>query len=69
LERLGTVYSAQHPKFGVVRQLGPLVRFSASTNTRRRHAPLAGQHTDEVLTELGLSSEEITGLRERGIVA
>jgi crotonobetainyl-CoA:carnitine CoA-transferase CaiB-like acyl-CoA transferase len=69
LQKLGTVYSAQHPKFGEVRQLGPLVRFSASTNTRRRHAPLGGQHTDEVLTEVGFSSDEIKGLRERGIVA
>jgi crotonobetainyl-CoA:carnitine CoA-transferase CaiB-like acyl-CoA transferase len=68
LERLGTVYSAPHPKFGEVRQLGPLVRLSASAGARRRHAPLAGEHTDEVLTELGFSSDDIYGLRERSIV-
>jgi crotonobetainyl-CoA:carnitine CoA-transferase CaiB-like acyl-CoA transferase len=68
LQRLGTVYSAPHPKFGEVRQLGPLVRLSASAGARRRHAPLAGEHTDEVLTELGFSSDDIKGLRDRSIV-
>jgi crotonobetainyl-CoA:carnitine CoA-transferase CaiB-like acyl-CoA transferase len=68
LERLGTVYSARHPQFGEVRQLGPLVRLTASARARRRHAPLSGEHTDEVLAELGFSAGEITGLRERRIV-
>ena len=31
--------------------------------------PLLGQHTEEVLTELGLPSEEIEALRNRGAVA
>jgi crotonobetainyl-CoA:carnitine CoA-transferase CaiB-like acyl-CoA transferase len=31
--------------------------------------PLLGQHTDEVLAELGRSAEEIAALRERGAVA
>ncbi len=68
LQRLGTVYSAQHPQFGEVRQLGPLVRLTASARARRRHAPLSGEHTDEVLAELGFSAGEIKGLRERKIV-
>jgi crotonobetainyl-CoA:carnitine CoA-transferase CaiB-like acyl-CoA transferase len=68
LQRLGTVYSAQHPQFGEVRQLGPLVRLTASARARRRHAPLPGEHTEEVLAELGFSAGEINGLREHGIV-
>jgi len=68
LLRLGTVYCTQHPQFGVVRQLGPLVRLAAAARAHRRHAPLLGEHTDEVLAELGFSSGEIKGLRERGIV-
>jgi crotonobetainyl-CoA:carnitine CoA-transferase CaiB-like acyl-CoA transferase len=68
LHRLGTVYCTQHPQFGEVRQLGPLVRLAALAPARRRHAPLSGEHTDEVLAELGFSAVEIKGLRERKIV-
>jgi len=68
LLRLGTVYCTQHPQFGAVRQLGPLVRLAAAARAHRRHAPLLGEHTDEVLAELGFSAGEIKGLRERGIV-
>ena len=68
LLELGTVYRAQHPKFGEVRQIGPLVRLAATAPSPRRHAPLPGEQTDEVLAELGLSRDEIAGLRERKIV-
>jgi crotonobetainyl-CoA:carnitine CoA-transferase CaiB-like acyl-CoA transferase len=35
----------------------------------RRQAPAIGEHTGEVLAELGLAQAEIEGLRERGIIA
>ena len=35
----------------------------------RRLAPLLGEHTDEVLAELGLSADERRQLREAGVVA
>jgi crotonobetainyl-CoA:carnitine CoA-transferase CaiB-like acyl-CoA transferase len=31
-------------------------------------APEPGQHSDEVLRELGRTDEEIAGLRERGVL-
>jgi crotonobetainyl-CoA:carnitine CoA-transferase CaiB-like acyl-CoA transferase len=35
----------------------------------RHAAPAAGEHTDEVLRELGLSAAEISGLRSNRVVA
>jgi crotonobetainyl-CoA:carnitine CoA-transferase CaiB-like acyl-CoA transferase len=68
LTRLGTVYSADHPKFGTVRQLGPLARLSKATQSARSHAPLPGEHTDAILAELGFAQTAIADFRERKIV-
>lgn len=38
------------------------------TASVRRPAPLAGQHTREVLAEAGLTEEQITGLAEAGVL-
>jgi crotonobetainyl-CoA:carnitine CoA-transferase CaiB-like acyl-CoA transferase len=35
----------------------------------RRRAPATGEHTDEVLTEVGVESAEIARLREMGALA
>lgn len=43
-------------------------RMSETPGTIRRRAPLLGEHTDEVLTELGYDATEVAGLREREIV-
>jgi crotonobetainyl-CoA:carnitine CoA-transferase CaiB-like acyl-CoA transferase len=44
------------------------VRFSGFKAGYDQPAPLVGQHTREVLSRLGLSSEEITRLEEKGII-
>ena len=66
--RLGTVFSAEHPKFGTVRQIGPLARLSSAAQARRSHAPLPGEHTDVILAELGYSQAAVADLRERKII-
>jgi len=43
-------------------------RLSATPGSIRRRAPLLGEHTDEVLTEIGYQPSEITDLRRDGIV-
>ena len=53
---------------GVV-QPGPAPRFSRTPGAIRRPPPHAGQHTDEVLAELGLHAEAIASLRASGAVA
>jgi crotonobetainyl-CoA:carnitine CoA-transferase CaiB-like acyl-CoA transferase len=51
-----------HPLLGRVRHHGVTPRFSDMTGIIRRTGPLLGQHTEEVLTELGYTREEIEGL-------
>jgi crotonobetainyl-CoA:carnitine CoA-transferase CaiB-like acyl-CoA transferase len=43
-------------------------RMSATPGTIRRRAPLLGEHTDEVLGEIGYDDTQIAGLRDRSIV-
>ena len=43
-------------------------RMSATPGTIRRRAPLLGEHTDEILDELGYATGQIADLRAHGIV-
>ncbi|OBF13425.1 CoA transferase [Mycobacterium sp. ACS4331] len=43
-------------------------RMSATPGEIRRRAPLLGEHTEEVLGEIGYDTEEIAALRERSII-
>lgn len=53
---------------GHLKLIGPPVKFSSSTAEVRREPPVLGQHTDEVLAEMGISSEEARRLREQNVV-
>jgi len=46
----------------------PAVRLSATPASIRRRAPTLGEHTDEVLRELGFSESEIEALRAGAVV-
>jgi formyl-CoA transferase len=48
---------------------GIVPKLSATPGSHRRNAPAIGQDSDAVLKELGLSPDQIRGLREKGIVA
>jgi crotonobetainyl-CoA:carnitine CoA-transferase CaiB-like acyl-CoA transferase len=58
----------QHPKLGQVPVVGMPVSFSRMEPGVRRHAPSRGEHTDEVLAELGYSRDAIADLRARKVV-
>jgi crotonobetainyl-CoA:carnitine CoA-transferase CaiB-like acyl-CoA transferase len=55
-----------HPKAGRLRQARAAARFSATPASIRRGAPALGEHTDEVLGEIGYSTAEIAALRAAG---
>jgi formyl-CoA transferase len=48
---------------------GIVPKLSMTPGGHRRNAPRLGQDTDDVLRELGLTVEQIEGLKRRGIVA
>ncbi len=59
----------EHPAAGAYKLIPPPARFSASPASVRRRAPLAGQHTREVLAEAGLTEPEIARLEEAGLLS
>ncbi|MBC7599527.1 MAG: CoA transferase, partial [Polaromonas sp.] len=48
---------------------GIVPKLSATPGQHRRNAPALGQDTDDVLRELGLTPEQIQGLKGRGIIS
>ena len=65
----GMVVDTAHATLGAVRTLGPPVKFSDTPAAVTRAAPVLGQHTDEVLRELGYADGEIETLRADGAAA
>jgi crotonobetainyl-CoA:carnitine CoA-transferase CaiB-like acyl-CoA transferase len=56
------VVETRHPKAGKVRAIGCPVKLSETPARVSRAAPLFGQHTREVLGEVGLTTAEIDAL-------
>jgi crotonobetainyl-CoA:carnitine CoA-transferase CaiB-like acyl-CoA transferase len=59
---LGLVIETEHPRAGRLRQTRPAARFSGTSPEIRRGAPALGEHTQEILAELGYSARETTDL-------
>jgi crotonobetainyl-CoA:carnitine CoA-transferase CaiB-like acyl-CoA transferase len=56
------VVELEHPEHGTIRQIGVAPKFSETPGSVRTSAPRPGEHTEEVLREIGYSPEEIARL-------
>ena len=65
---LGMAAEIEHPALGVIRQVGIPLDFATTPGAIRTAPPLLGEHTDELLGELGYDAQEIDRLRADGIV-
>ncbi len=68
LKAVGLFRAAVHPSEGPVRYVAPPTKFSGTPAAIRRHAPLHGEHTDEILLEAGYTKAEVQALSTRRVV-
>ena len=65
----GMIVELEHPALGWVKSLATPVHLSDTPLVYHRHPPALGEHSDEVLSELGYSREKIRQLRQQGVIA
>ena len=67
LRDTGTVVEVDHPERGAYLTVGNPIKLSDCPADVKR-SPLLGEHTDEILAEIGLSSDEIEAAKTGGAV-
>ncbi len=63
LKERGMVITMQHPRLGEITMIGSPYHFSETPCTYRHHPPGHGEHTHDVLSDLGYSDEKISELK------
>jgi formyl-CoA transferase len=67
LRATGTIVEVDHPKRGKYLTVGNPIKLSDSATVVTR-SPLLGEHTDEVLAELGFNRDDIAGFRSNKVI-
>ncbi len=68
IQARGMVQEMEHPVGGTVQVLGPAAKLSATPARLARPSPLYGEHTAEVLAEVGCTQAEIQELEKAGVI-
>lgn len=64
----GSVIEAEHPVYGKYRRARSALRFSVTSPEVASAPALYGEHTNEILKEMGRSQEERESLQEKGVI-
>ena len=65
----GMLVAASHPRIPDYRSLGLPVQWDGRRPGVRRAPPLLGEHSEDVLTALGYTRDDVRGLRAQGVIA
>jgi len=63
------IVEVPHPRYGSIKLIASPLQFNRTPAKIRSTAPECGQHTEEILLELGYSWEDMLGLKDRKVIA
>jgi crotonobetainyl-CoA:carnitine CoA-transferase CaiB-like acyl-CoA transferase len=68
VRHLGVFGQAMHAQLGPIKSINRPIRYDDDNRSSYRAPPSLGEHTEEVLREIGLSGEAIAGLRTQEVI-
>ena len=68
VQHLQAAAEVEHAKLGRFKVVNQAVKLSRTPSSMAAATPEIGQHTDEILREIGYSESDVRGMRERRVI-
>jgi len=68
VRHLNLFYEIEHPRYGKVKGIRRPVTYDGQRDARLRPPPDLGEHTGEVLRELGIAEERVKKMKDQGLL-